>query len=48
MLALVLLSIIKDCLDYISSRNDQGENRFNRDKNEKENAIFVALLTLLL
>ena len=45
--AFVLLSIIKDPVDYIESRNDQGENIFFIEKNEK-NAIFLALLTSLL
>ena len=32
MFALVLLSIIKNSLDYIYSRNEQGENDFHTEK----------------
>ena len=45
--ALVLLRIFKDSLDYIWSRNDQGENRLHIEKRKKK-VIFVALLTLFI
>ena len=32
MFTLVLLRIIKDSLEYIESRNDQGEKRFHKEK----------------
>ena len=31
-ITLVLFSIIQDSLDYIQSRNEQGENRFHKEK----------------
>ena len=36
MFALVLLSIIKNSLDYIYSRNEQGENDFHTEKWKKK------------
>ena len=42
MFALVLLSIIKESLDYIWSKNDQGENRFHTEKRKKCNFCGIA------
>ena len=32
LLFLYLVSIIQDSLDYISTRNEQGQNRFHKEK----------------
>ena len=41
-----LLSIIKDSLEYIESRNDQGEKRFHTIK--QKNLHFLTFLALLI
>ena len=45
MFALVLLSIIRNSLDYVQSRNKQGKKTYT--KKRKKIAICVALLHLL-
>ena len=47
MFALVLLSISKDSLEYIESRNDQGEKRFHAEKRKNLQFLWHCLLHLL-
>ena len=42
MFALVLLSIIKDSLDYDQSRNGHGENWFHKEKIKDEKNYGIA------
>ena len=47
MFALFLLSIFKDSLDDVKSRNDKRENKFHTEKQKNLQVLWHCLLCLL-